>query len=56
MASGLDDMMASWKGRERFNIHRHDEYVGHQMPQNKLGFTLPPIDRTAVLEKYDNLK
>ena len=56
MAEGLDLMMASWKGRERFNIHRQDEYVGHVMPNGKMGLNLPKLDREAVRNKYDNLK
>lgn len=53
MAAGLDSMMSNWKGRERFNIHRHDEYVGHNMPNNCLGFTIPQFDREAVLAKFN---
>jgi glycosyltransferase involved in cell wall biosynthesis len=53
MAAGLDDMMSSWKGRERFNIYRHDEYVGHNMPNNSLGFPIPKIDKEAVLTKFN---
>ena len=56
MIDGIEGMMSSWKGRERFNIHRHDEYVGHQMPNGKLGLVFPKIDRNAVLTKFDNLK
>lgn len=52
MISGLDNMMNNWNGRERFNIHRHDEYVGHQMPNNSLGLILPKIDKESVLTKY----
>jgi glycosyltransferase involved in cell wall biosynthesis len=54
MSAGLDDMMASWKGRERFNIYRQYQFIGHNMPQNKLGITLPAIDKTKVLEKFSN--
>jgi hypothetical protein len=53
MANGLDNMMANWKGRERFNIHRHDEYVGHNMPNNSLGFPIPKINKDEVLKKYN---
>jgi hypothetical protein len=53
MALGLDDMMSSWKGRERFNIHRHDEHVGHNMPNKSLGFPIPKIDKEAVLTKFN---
>jgi glycosyltransferase involved in cell wall biosynthesis len=53
MAAGLDDMMSSWKGRERFNIYRHDEYVGHNMPNNSLGFPIPKINKDEVLKKYN---
>jgi hypothetical protein len=53
MAAGLDSMMANWKGRERFNIHRHDEFVGHNMPNNSLGFPIPTIDKNAVLTKFN---
>jgi glycosyltransferase involved in cell wall biosynthesis len=53
MALGLDDMMTSWKGRERFNIHRHDEHVGHNMPNKSLGFPIPKIDKEAVLTKFN---
>ena len=53
MTDGLDSMIANWKGRERFNLHRHDEYVGHNMPNNSLGITLPKIDKNAVLEKFN---
>lgn len=53
MAAGLDDMMSSWKGRERFNIYRHDEYVGHNMPNNSLGFPIPKIDKNSVLTKFN---
>jgi hypothetical protein len=53
MASGLENMMANWKGRERFNLHRHDEYVGHNMPNNSLGFPIPKINKDEVLKKYN---
>lgn len=53
MADGLDAMMSNWKGRERFNLHRHDEYVGHNMPSGSLGFTIPTIDRETILERFD---
>lgn len=53
MAAGLDGMMANWKGRERFNVYRHDEFVGHQMPNNSLGFILPKIDKETVLAKFN---
>lgn len=56
MIEGLESMMSNWKGRERFNVHRHDEFVGHIMPNNQLGLILPKIDKTAVLNKFDNLK
>jgi hypothetical protein len=53
MAQGLDSMMSNWKGRERFNIHRHDEFVGHNMPDKKLGFILPKIDREEARKKFN---
>ena len=53
MAEGLDNMMKDWTGRERFNIHRHDEYVGHKMPEKKLGFILPKIDREEAKNKFN---
>jgi hypothetical protein len=53
MAEGLDNMMKDWTGRERFNIHRHDEYVGHKMPEKKLGFILPKIDREEAKKKFN---
>jgi hypothetical protein len=53
MAAGIDDMLSNWKGRERFNIHRHDEYVGHNMPNKSLGFILPKIDRTEAKNKFN---
>jgi hypothetical protein len=49
-------MISNWKGRERFNIHRQDEFVGHHMPNGKLGLDFPKIDRTEILNKFDNLK
>lgn len=52
MSEGLDAMMANWKGRERFNLHRHDEYVGHQMPSGSLGFEMPVIDRDEAVEFF----
>lgn len=55
MCDGLDNMLSAWKGRERFNLYRHDDHVGHNMPNNSLGFILPKIDREAVLKKYSNL-
>lgn len=54
MADGLNQMMNGWKGRELFNIYRHDEYVGHKMPGNNLGFIIPKIDKEAVLKKFNN--
>lgn len=53
MIEGLDSMMASWKGRERFNIHRHDEHVGHHMPNGELGYVIPKIDRSRIVEKLE---
>lgn len=55
MAQGLTDMINNWKGREVFNIHRHDEYVGHNMPGKQLGFEIPKIDKEAVLKKFNNI-
>ena len=56
MMEGIDGMISNWKGRERFNIHRQDEFVGHHMPNGKLGLDFPKIDRTEILNKFDNLK
>lgn len=53
MSEGIELMLTSWKGRERFNIHRHDEFVGHQMPDNNLGFVLPKINKDEVLKKFN---
>jgi glycosyltransferase involved in cell wall biosynthesis len=53
MIEGLEDMMKNWKGRERFNFHRHDEFVGHSNKKNTLGLILPKIDREKVLEKFN---
>lgn len=53
MGEGLDSMIADWKGRERFNVHRHDEYVGHHMPDGSLGFEIPKIDRNTIVEKFN---
>lgn len=52
MADGIDNMLARWNGRERFNIHRHDEHVGHNMPNNHLGFPLPKIDKEIIIKKW----
>jgi len=52
MSDGLDAMMANWKGRERFNLHRHDEYVGNQMPSGSLGFKMPEIDREEAAKFF----
>jgi glycosyltransferase involved in cell wall biosynthesis len=52
MAAGLDSMLENWKGRERFNLHRHDEFVGHNMPNNQLGFTLPKINKEEAVKKW----
>lgn len=54
MTEGLDGMMKAWKGRESFNIHRHDEFVGHKMPDKQLGFVLPKIDKEEVLKKFNS--
>ena len=53
MAVGIDNMLSNWKGRERFNIHRQDEYVGHNMPNKSLGFILPKIDRVEAKNKFN---
>ena len=53
MIEGLDGMMARWKGRERFNIHRHDEHIGHNMPNGELGYIIPKIDRSKIVEKLE---
>ena len=53
MIDGLDSMMANWKGRESFNFHRHDEYIGHKMPNGNLGVVIPVIDKEAVLKKFN---
>lgn len=55
MIEGIEGMMANWKGRERFNLHRHDEYVGNKMPNRKMGLVFPKIDRDKILTKFDNL-
>ena len=54
MIEGIDTALSSWKGRERFNIHRHDEYVGNNMPDKKIGITLPKIDKSKIIEKYSS--
>ncbi len=53
MVEGINLMISNWKGRERFNIHRHDEYVGNNMPNGKLGLVMPKIDREKVLQKFN---
>jgi hypothetical protein len=53
MGEGLDEMIKNWKGRERFNLHRHDEYIGHTMPNGSMGFELPKIDRDEVIKKFN---
>jgi glycosyltransferase involved in cell wall biosynthesis len=55
MIDGLESMMKNWKGREQFNIYRHDDYVGNNMPQNQLGFEIPKINRELVLKKFNNI-
>jgi hypothetical protein len=54
MIAGLDDMIANWKGRERFNLHRQDEHIGHNMPNDQLGIVLPKINKEVVLSKFNN--
>lgn len=56
MIKGLDSMISNWKGREAFNVHRHDEYVGHKMPEGSLGFIIPKIDPAEALNKFNNHK
>lgn len=53
MVEGIDALLKIWKGRESFNLFRHDEYVGHQMPGGSIGTPLPKIDRDAVLKKFN---
>ena len=52
MSEGLDSMMANWNGRERFNLHRHDEYLGHKTSDGNIGTELPAIDREAAKNKW----
>lgn len=52
MAEGLDAMMSNWKGRERFNLHRHDEHLGHRTHDGNIGVVLPKIDREVVKNKW----
>jgi glycosyltransferase involved in cell wall biosynthesis len=54
MDDGIQLMLSSWQGREKFNLHRHDEFVGHNMPNNSLGFPLPEINREEVVKKFNN--
>lgn len=53
MSDGLDAMMANWKGRERFNLHRHDEYIGHKTHDGNIGTEIPTIDRSEVIKKFN---
>jgi glycosyltransferase involved in cell wall biosynthesis len=52
MIEGLDGMMHNWKGREKFNIHRHDEHVGHSLPNNQTGFVIPIFNKEETVKKY----
>ena len=51
MVEGLESMMKNWKGRERFNVYRHDAHIGHNMPDGSLGYIIPKIDRSKIVEK-----
>jgi glycosyltransferase involved in cell wall biosynthesis len=51
MIEGLDNMMVNWKGREKFNIHRQDEYVGHSLPNKQTGFIIPRFDKNETMKK-----
>jgi hypothetical protein len=51
MIEGLDNMMLNWKGREKFNIHRQDEYVGHSLPNKQTGFIIPKFDKNETIKK-----
>lgn len=53
MSEGIDGMLARWKGREKFNLHRHDEHIGHSMPGDMLGITIPKIDKESVLQRFN---
>lgn len=55
MAAGIDGMMANWKGRTKFDIYRHDDYIGHKMPNNCLGVTIPKIDVNNISKVYNNI-
>lgn len=52
MIEGLDGMINNWKGREKFNIHRHDEYVGHSLPNKDFGIIIPKFNSEHVLNKF----
>jgi len=52
MSEGLDSMMENWNGRERFNLHRHDEYLGHKTHDGNIGTEIPTIDREKVKNKW----
>lgn len=44
----MDFTINNFKPRKPFDIHTTDEYIGHKMPNDNMGFTYPKIDIEKV--------
>jgi glycosyltransferase involved in cell wall biosynthesis len=54
MIEGIDATLVNWKGREKFNLHRHDEHIGHKIRGDYIGAIIPKIDKEAILKKFNH--
>ncbi len=52
MVEGINAVLKTWKGREAFNVSRHDEYVGNKMLTRSIGVPFPKIDRSSLDLKF----
>jgi len=52
----MDYTLENFSPRSRFSLHSDKEYVGHQMPDNSLGFEIPKIDIIKIREELKECK
>lgn len=41
---------------KQFDVFTSEDFVGHKMPNNSMGFEMPVIDRSSILENIKKLK
>jgi hypothetical protein len=53
--TGMEYVFQNWTKPKPFGIYSSKDYVGHQMPNNCLGFNIPVIDKERILKEVANI-